>query len=87
MCGITGYINTNGNRRVSEDILKRTKDEALYTIAHELAHIYLKHSKHIGTHNSEGLKDREIEADTQVIQWGFEKELRETSFNYIYADG
>ena len=30
---------------LSSDILKRSKEEALYTIAHELAHVYLEHSK------------------------------------------
>jgi len=57
---------------LSPDILKRSKVEAIYTLAHELAHVYLEHSKHFGIPKREGLLEREKEADKQVIKWGFE---------------
>jgi hypothetical protein len=72
---------------LSPDILKRSKVEAIYTLAHELAHVYLEHSKHFGTPNREGLLAREKEADKQVIKWGFKLELQQSPFNYIYGDG
>jgi Zn-dependent protease with chaperone function len=55
--------------------------EILYIIAHEFAHVFLgHHDKTIWRgHQSE------IEADRQVIEWGFEGELRRTYFNYVGA--
>lgn len=72
---------------LSPDILNRTNDEAIYTIVHELSHVYFEHSKHLGAADREGLKEREIVTDNQVITWGFEKELLNTPFNYIYGEG
>ncbi len=70
---------------LSSDILKRSKKEALYTIAHEIAHVYLEHPKTAS--KLQKLTEKEIEADKQVIKWGFESELRQTPFNYIYGIG
>jgi hypothetical protein len=72
---------------LSSDILKRSKEEALYTIAHELAHAYLEHSRHVGVSKKEEIREREDEADKQVIKWGFESELKETPWNYLYGEG
>ena len=68
---------------LSSDILKRSKDEALYTLAHELAHVYLEHLKTASI--IEEFSEQEREADKQVIKWNFESELRQTPFNYIYG--
>ena len=70
---------------LSSDILKRSKKESLYTIAHEIAHAYLEHPK--AESELEKSSGREIKADKQVIKWGFESELRQTPFNYIYGTG
>jgi len=70
---------------LSSDILKRSKKESLYTIAHEIAHVYLEHPK--AESELEKSSGREIDADKQVIKWGFESELRQTPFNYIYGKG
>ena len=70
---------------LSSDILKRSKKESLYTIAHEIAHVFLEHPKTAS--KFEKFSEKEIEADKQVIKWGFESELRQTPFNYIYGKG
>ncbi len=51
------------------DILNLERHEITYIIAHEFAHAYLKHPPL-------GSGDEELEADRQVIKWGFEKELK-----------
>ncbi len=58
---------------------KCTPSEMLYTIAHEFAHVFLRHYDRT---NWRG-EDSEIAADRQVIEWGFEWELREAGFSYI----
>ena len=69
---------------LSSDILKRSKEEALYTIANELAHVYLE------IPNTESKIDefleKEKEIDKQVIKWNFESELRQTKKNYTYGE-
>ena len=70
---------------LSSDILKGSKKESLYTIAHEIAHAFLEHPK--AASQVEKSSKREIEADRQVIKWGFESELRQTPFNYIFGTG
>ena len=70
---------------LSSDILKRSKEEALYTIAHELAHVYLEVPKTAAM--IEGYSEKEREVDEQVIKWNFESELRKTQFNYMYGEG
>ena len=69
---------------LSADILKKSREEALYTIAHELAQVYLEHPKTASM--IEEFSEREIEADKQVIKWNFESELRQAPFNYIYGE-
>ena len=68
---------------LSSDILKRSKEEALYTIAHELAHVYLELPKTASM--IEEFSEKEREVDKQVIKWNFESELRQTKFNYMYG--
>jgi hypothetical protein len=65
---------------LSSDILNRSKEEALYTLAYEFAHVYLE----IPNTESEieEVLERENEIDKQIIKWGFESELRETKKNY-----
>ena len=58
---------------LSSDILKRSKKEALYTIAHEIAHVYLELPKKASM--IEGFTEKEREVDEQVIKWNFESEL------------
>lgn len=69
---------------LSSDILNRSKEEALYTLAYEFAHVYLE----IPNTESkiEEVLERENEIDKQIIKWGFESELRETKKNYIYIN-
>ena len=69
---------------LSSDILKRSKKESLYTIAHELAHVYLELPKTAS--RIEGFTEIEREVDEQVIKWNFESELRQKQFNYIYGE-
>jgi hypothetical protein len=70
---------------LSSDILKRKKAEALYTIANELAHVYLEQPKTASM--IEGYSEKEREVDEQVIKWNFESELRQKQFNYMYGEG
>jgi len=70
---------------LSSDILKRSKEEALYTIAHELAHVYLEIPK--TSSMIEGYSEKEREVDKQVIKWNFESKLRQKQFNYMYGEG
>jgi len=70
---------------LSSDILKRSKKESLYTIAHELAHVYLELPKTASM--IEGFTKKEREVDEQVIKWNFESELRQKQINYIYGEG
>ena len=70
---------------LSFDILKRSKKEALYTIAHELASVYLELPKTVIS--IEEFSEIEREIDEQVIKWNFESKLRKKPFNHIYGDG
>ena len=70
---------------LSSDILKRSKKESLYTIAHELAHVYLELPKTASM--TEGFTDREREVDEQVTKWNIASELRPKQINYICGDG
>ncbi len=58
----------------------RPADEITYIIAHEFAHVFLGHATNIAAQNEEC----EVEADELVIRWGFEEELKQSPFNYIY---
>jgi hypothetical protein len=70
---------------LSYDILKRLKKEALYTIAHELAHVYLELPKTASM--IEGFTEKEREVDKQVIKWNFELKLRKKQINSTYGEG
>ena len=61
------------------DLCNGPKEEIIYTIAHEFAHVYLKHPN-----MKEDVNTIEIEADKQVIAWGFENELKACN-SYIYG--
>lgn len=67
------------------DLLEGSKAEFIYTVAHELAHVFLGHT--MSQENMDSHKTKEIAADKQVVKWGFEKELRATPDNYLYGDG
>ena len=67
---------------LSHDILKRSRKESLYTIARELAHVYLEIPKTASM--LEGFTEKEREVDKQVIKWGFESESRQKQFGYNY---
>jgi hypothetical protein len=60
---------------------EKKDDEILYTIAHELAHLFFEHDA------QSDLCAKENEADRKVIEWGFEKELRATPHNYLFGSG
>ena len=67
---------------LSSDILNRSKEEALYTLVHEFAHVYLEIPN---TESSiEDFMEIKNEIDKQVIKWGFESELRHTK-KKLYA--
>ena len=70
---------------LSSDILKGSKEESLYTIAYELAHVYLEHPKTASM--IEEFSEQEREADKQVIKWNFESELRQTKLHYLHEKG
>ena len=70
---------------LSSDILNRPKEESLYTIALELAYVYLEHQKSASM--IEELTEKEREVDEQVMKWNFESELPQPPFNCIYGKG
>jgi hypothetical protein len=70
---------------LSSDILKRSKKETLYTIAHELASVYLELPKTVSSIKEFSEIEREI--DKQLIKWNFESKLWKKHFNHIYGDG
>ena len=60
---------------------EKKDDEILYTIAHELAHLFFQHD------GGGRACEQEKEADRKVIEWGFEKELKATPHNYLFGTG
>ena len=70
---------------LSSDILKRSKNESLYTIAHELAHVYLELPKTVSS--IEEFSEIEREIDEQVIKWNVKSEVQQKKINYIYGEG
>ena len=58
--------------------------ECVYTIAHELAHVFLEHAPN---GKGETIREIEIAADKQVIVWGFDKELQLSPYSYINGNG
>ena len=69
---------------LSYDILHRSKEEALYTLAHEFSHVYLEFPNTEST--IEEFMEKEKKIDNQIIKWGFESELRQTKKNYMYEE-
>ena len=55
------------------------RHEILYVIAHEFAHVFLGHYDRSKWKNEES----ELEADRQVVKWGFEGELRKSDSRYL----
>lgn len=70
---------------LSSDILKISKKESLYIIAHELAHVYLELPKTASM--IEGFTEKEREVDELIIKWNFESELQQKQINYVCGDG
>ena len=70
---------------LNPSLLSRKRSEILYTMAHEIAHAFLGHDSLV--RSIEDARNKEIEADTLVIKWGFEKELRACPDNYLYGLG
>jgi len=70
---------------LSYDILKRSRKESLYSIAYELAHVYLEIQKTASM--IEEFTEKEREVDDQVMKWNFESKLRQTPFNNNYGKG
>ena len=69
---------------LSHDILKRSKEEALFTIANELAHVYLEIPNTESRINE--FIEIEREVDKLIIKWNFEAELRQTKKNYMCGE-
>lgn len=65
---------------LSPDLIRGPRHEFMYTVAHELAHALLEHG-------SGDMSEQELEADSQVLKWGFKEELKKTPFNYLTGDG
>ena len=53
---------------------KHPEHEFIYTVAHEMAHVFLEHTGRVKSENP--IKELELKADRQVIKWGFEDELK-----------
>ena len=70
---------------LSSGIIDESISNSVYTIAHELAHAYLGHKQYVPSLSV--AKNHEMEADQQVIKWGFEKELRANPDNYLFGNG
>ena len=64
---------------LTSELLDQSANEIIYTVVHEMAHAFLEHKA--------GGLDNELEADRQVVRWGFEKELRAIPDNYLYGTG
>lgn len=56
--------------------------EIIYIIAHEFAHVFLGHYDRTKWKDEES----ELEADRQVIKWGFERELKRSNSHYLRED-
>jgi len=65
------------------DLIDGDRDNFVYTVTHELAHVLLEHN----SAKAESGPQNEIEADQLVVKWGFEKELKAAPDNYLYGDG
>jgi hypothetical protein len=54
---------------IEHELNKKPREEKMYIVAHELAHVFLKHRAH-GPNASQDMKI-EAKADRQVKKWGF----------------
>lgn len=84
---IDRYIIDNGTKEIKfvlfvTDLCKSSKDEIIYTIAHEFAHLYLGHD---GVNKSALDGSQEIKADQLVEEWGFGNEMKNSSWSYLYG--
>ncbi len=71
----------------SSDFCDKPLSEIHYTIAHELAHVFLGHTDFKkGKLLLKKRNETEIKTDRQVIKWGFKKELEESGIGYIKID-
>jgi hypothetical protein len=68
---------------LSSDILKKSKKKALYTIAYELAYVYLEQQNTASI--LEELSDFECATEKLMIKWGFKSEPRQKQFNIKYG--
>lgn len=59
--------------------------EFRYVVAHELAHVFFEHG--LPGQPQKEIKEIELEADGKVVKWGFEQELKQTPYNYLYGSG
>jgi hypothetical protein len=64
-----------------ESFVRGNHNDKIYTIAHELAHVYQDYPSGYPDEQSE------LEADKLVLEWGFEKELRACPESYLYGYG
>ena len=64
---------------LSSDILRVSKEQSLYNIAHQLAHVYLEIPKTASM--IEGFTEKEREVNEQVIKWNFKSELQQKEFH------
>ena len=62
---------------LARNLVDMNKEERYYSLAHELAHVFLDGPL---MHN---WKAKEIAADEQIIKWGFEKEVWATEWSYM----
>jgi hypothetical protein len=73
------------------DMPERSPHEMVYTVAHELAHVFLEHDgRWQGDSRTDCERNRariEVHADLQVVKWGFENELKSSPYSYLYGSG
>jgi hypothetical protein len=66
------------------DLLTEPMEQQIYTIVHELAHVFHEHGLPGKGHDP---RESEIQADQKVMEWGFGEELQKTPYNYLQGDG
>ncbi len=68
---------------LAPELLSAPRHQVVYKLAHELAHIYLRHGS-LDHLKSDGAEDGgELEADLLVVDWGFEKEFSQCPDTYL----
>ena len=69
---------------LSTDLIDQPRDEQIYTIVHELAHVYREDVQGgPGGPLPKNVVSPEVASDQLVIDWGFEKELKAAPETYI----